>query len=523
MAQASAPKTDTAQEAHPRRWWALAALAASVLVLGLDSTVLNVALPSMATALGADNGDLQWIVDGYVVVFAAALVPAGLLGDRFGRKRLIVAGLALFGTASLLGVFAGSVGEVIAARAAMGAGAALVTPLSMSILPSVFPPEERSKAIGVWAAATALGLPLGPIVGGALLEHFWWGSVFLMNVPLVVAAIVAAMLWLPESRDPAAKRIDPVTSVLAAGGLAVLVFGANEAARRGWSDLVVLGGIAAGLALIGAVVLRETRRSVAMIDFSLFRNRNFLWGSLAAVVPSFVMVGVLFVLPQRLAAVDGQGAFGTGVRLLPLMGGLLASAGVSAPLVARFGFRGVIPAGMLILAAGAFLGATGSPSDGYAFTAVWLGIIGFGLGVAMIPGMDAVLATLSPERAGVGSALMQTLEQVAGALGVAMLGSILAGAYTGRLDVSGPANDSVASAVEIAQRTGDPALLASARDAFVHGMDVVLIACGIAAIVAGALVAAFLPGRKEQGTEQVPATQAAGDAASGAASETVHA
>ncbi|MDI2128839.1 MFS transporter [Yinghuangia seranimata] len=502
------------QEAHPRRWWALAALALSVLALGLDSTVLNVALPTLATGLGADNGDLQWIVDGYIVVFAAALVPAGLLGDRFGRKRMILLGLGLFGTASLLGAFADSVPQVIAARAAMGAGGALVMPLSMSILPSVFPAEERSRAIGVWAAATALGLPLGPIVGGALLEHFWWGSVFLLNLPLVAIAITAAVLWIPESKDPEARRIDVPVSLLGAAGLAVVVLGGTEASRLGWTDPRVLGYLAGGVVLIAAVVIRETRRRAPMIDFSLFRNRNFLWGSLAAVVPSFVLTGVLFVLPQRFAAVDGHGSLGTGLRLLPLIGGVFAAAVVSAPMVARFGFRVVIPTGMLVAAAGVFLGATGSADDGYGFTAAWLALSGFGLGVAMIPGMDAVLATLSPERAGVGSALMQTLEQVAGALGVAMLGSILAGAYTDRLGVAGPANDSVASAVEIAHRTADPGLLASAQDAFVHGMDLVLVACGAASVLAAVLVGAFLPGRSAAAPAPADTTDLAPDAES---------
>ncbi|NUU21835.1 MAG: MFS transporter [Streptomycetaceae bacterium] len=486
---------------NPRRWWALGALALGVLVLGLDTTVLNVALPSMATGLGADNSDLQWIVDGYTVVFAAGLVPAGLLGDRFGRKKLILVGLALFGGASLLGALAGSVPTVVAARALMGVGAALVMPLSMSILPSVFPAEERGRAVGVWAAATAVGLPLGPILGGVLLEHFWWGSVFLFNIPVVAVALVACALWTPESRDPRAKPIDVPVSVLLAGGLGVLVYGTIEASQRGWLDPVVLGLIGAGLAVIAAVVVRETRHRAPMIDFTLFGNRNFLWGSIAAVVPSFVMTGVLFVVPQRLASVDGQGALGTGVRLLPLMGGLLVASLTADKLVVRLGHRAVLPAGLALLGAGVLLGATGSASDGYGSTALWLTVTGLGLGLSLVPAMGAVLATLAPERAGVGSGLMQTLRQVAGALGVAVLGSVLAAAYTDRLDATGPAEDSVAGAVEVARRTGDAGLLADARDAFVHGMDLVLLTCGLLSIAAAVVIALFLPGRRPAAEE----------------------
>lgn len=266
--------------ADPRRWWALGALVMGVLVLGFDMTILNVALPTMATELEADTGDLQWIVDAYTIVFAA-LLPAGLLGDRFGRKKLILIGLAIFGAASLLGTFADSVGMVVAARALMGIGGALIMPLSMSILPSLFPAEERSRAISLWAAGMALGMPLGPILGGLLLQHFWWGSVFLLNVPFVVLAGIACALLLPESRDPHAGRIDAPASVFGAVGLAALVFGVIEAPRRGWGDPVVLVLAASGVLLLVALVLRETRARTPMIDFGLFRDRHFLWGSMA--------------------------------------------------------------------------------------------------------------------------------------------------------------------------------------------------------------------------------------------------
>lgn len=492
----------------PRRWWALGALVLGVLVLGFDMTILNVALPTMATELGADTGDLQWIVDAYTIVFAALLLPAGLLGDRFGRKRMILIGLTLFGAASLLGTFADSVGMVIAARALMGVGAALIMPLSMSILPSLFPTHERSRAISLWAAGMALGMPLGPILGGLLLQHFWWGSVFLLNVPFVALAAVACALLLPESRDPHAGRIDVPASAFGAVGLSVLVFGVIEAPRRGWGDPVVLVLIAAGVLLVTALVLRETRARAPMIDFGLFRDRHFLWGTTAAVVPSFVMGGVLFVLPQRFASVDGFDALGTGVRLVPLMGGLLVAAILSDRLVPRLGFRVVIPTGLTLLGAAVLLGSTGKASDGYGEIALWLTLAGFGLGLSLVPATDAVMATIAPERAGVGSALVQSMRQVGGALGIALLGSLLAASYSDHLGATGPADDSVAAAVEIGERTNDAALLADARSAFVSGMDLVLVVCGVVAIAVALLVAAFLPGRKSEAAAAAGAAKA---------------
>lgn len=222
-----------ATTADPRRWWALVALVASMLVLGFDMTILNVALPTMAAELGADTGDQQWIVDGYTVVFAAAMLPGGLLGDRWGRRRMLVAGLGSFLAGSLLGALVDSPGPVVAARTVMGLGAALVMPLALSVLPSLFGPEERSRAVGAVTAAMALGLPLGPIIGGTLLDHFWWGSVFVVNIPLVVLGIAACLFLLPETSDPATPRVDPPSTVLAVAGLGALVFGIIEGPRRG--------------------------------------------------------------------------------------------------------------------------------------------------------------------------------------------------------------------------------------------------------------------------------------------------
>ncbi|MGC0419281.1 MFS transporter [Embleya sp. AB8] len=486
----------------PRRWWALGALVIGLLVVGLDTTIINVAMPTMSDQLGASTGDLQWIADSYIVVFAALMLPAGLIGDRYGRRRFLLVGLAIFGVGSVVGALVGSVEGVIAARALMGVGGAFIMPLSLSILPSLFPAAERGKAISVWAASTALGIPLGPILGGLLLEHFWWGSVFLINIPMVALALLVCTVLLPVSRSADAPKVDIAVTTLVVTGLTTLIFALIEAPEWGWSDARVLALFgAAGLLIVGLAV-RETRARQPMIDFRLFHDRNFLWGTVAALVPSFAMAGVLFLIPQRFQSVDGHNALGTGLRLLPLLGGLFVTALSGDRLVPRFGYKVVIPSGLLVLGTGLLMGAAGSVHDGYGWTACWLTVTGLGIGLSLVPSMDAVMANLAPERAGMGSALVQTLRQVAGALGVAILGSVLASAYLDRLDTSGrpgrvvgAARDSIGGAAKVAGHGADPALLDSAREAFVHGMNLSLLICGVAALVLTVAVATFLPRR----------------------------
>src|SRR6266540_1746933 len=451
-----------------RRWWALAALGLTVLTIGFDATILNVALPTLATALHASTGALQWMVDAYVLVFAGLLLPMGALGDRFGRKRLILVGLVLFGAASVLATYAGSTGPLIAARAIMGIGAAVLTPIAAAVLPVIFPPQERAKAISFFAIGMGVGVPLGPIIGGYLLKHFWWGSVFLVNVPVVVVALVAVMLLVPESKDPAPPRIDVVGGLLSTAGLVSFVYGVIEAPSRGWTAPVVLTTIGSGLLLIA----------------------------------SFGLFGLLFVLPQYLQAVQGNDALGTGVRLLPMMAGLIVGARTSEKLGSRFGARVPVAGGLLVIAGGLAVGALTTVDSGYGFAALWLSIVGAGVGLTLAPAMDAVLGELPPERAGSGTALTMTLRQVGGALGVALLGSISAAAYTDRLHLAGlpgpvaeAARDSIAGAVVVAARLGSPALLADARGAYVHAMSVVLLVCVAITVLGGVLAARFLPAR----------------------------
>ncbi|MFF1300453.1 MULTISPECIES: MFS transporter [unclassified Streptomyces] len=489
------------QSQDTRRWWALAALGAGVLTLGFDITIMNVALPTIATELSVGTEALQWMVNAYVLVLAGLMLACGALGDRYGRKRLIQIGLLVFALASALAAWADSAAVVIAARALMGVGGAVVLPIAFAVLAVLFAPHERGRAVSVLVMGLGVGIPLGPIIGGYLLEHFWWGSIFLINVPLAALAIVAIALLLPESRDPAPPRPDVRGGLLSTAGLVALVYGLIEATGRGWGDPLVLAALAAGLVLLALFIRRELRTPQPMIDLRLFRRAQFLWGSLAGVLVTFGMLGLLFVVPQYLQLVQGYDALGTGLRLLPLIGGLVVGAPAGEKLAARTGYRLPVTVGLLVLAGGLAVGAATDVDTGYGFVAGWLAVVGLGIGMALSPAMEAVLGALPPERSGSGTAITMTLRQAGGALGVAVLGSLLAQGYTDKLDTpsqlpvpaADAARDSVAGALAVAERLNLPALADSARNAYLHGMTLVLLSA--------ALTATFLRGRPAPSTD----------------------
>jgi EmrB/QacA subfamily drug resistance transporter len=492
-----------------RRWWALAAIMLSMLTIGFDATILNVALPTLATALHSGIDGLQWMVNAYTLVFAGLLLPLGVLGDRFGRKRLMIIGLLFFGGASIVATYANSVGTLIAARAFMGIGAAILTPVGMAVLPVLFPPEERAKAIAFAAIGLGAGVPLGPIIGGYLLGHFWWGSVFLVNVPVALLGLIAIALLMPESKDPAPRRPDVLGGVLSTAGLVSFVYGVIEVPGRGWSDGLVVGSLALGVVLLAAFVAWERRAAEPMIDLGLFGRPRFLWGTVASTLASFALFGLLFVIPQYLQAVQGNDAMQTGIKLLPLMAGLIVGARVSEMVGRRLGAKVPVAGGLLLIATGLTLGATTSIHSGYGLAATWLTIVGAGTGLSLAPAMDAVLGELPPERSGSGSALTQAFRQVGGAFGVALLGSVLAAAYTSRLDVSGlpapaahAAHDSISGAAAVAGQLHDAALRASADTAYVHAMGVVLLVCAAVAVLGAVLAGLLLPARKPQPTAE---------------------
>ena len=312
--------------ASSRKWWALAALALTTLTVGLDGTVLSVALPTLAADLGATTSDLQWFTTVYLLVLAAALLPAGMLGDRFGRKRLLLMSLGLFGAASVCCAYATSSGQLVLARAVLGLGAAVLMPLTSAVLTVLFEAGERARALSVWVTASALGIPLGPLVGGWLLDNFWWGSVFLINVPMVLLAGIAVALLVPESHGDRTRRFDPVGVLLSAAGLVTLTYGIIDAGERGWTAARPLTLVAAGVALLVVFATWQRRAAAPLVDLALFSSRGFTWGAILAMVPNNAMFGLLFSLPQLFQAVQGADALGTGLRLLPVIGGLMAGA-----------------------------------------------------------------------------------------------------------------------------------------------------------------------------------------------------
>jgi MFS transporter, DHA2 family, multidrug resistance protein len=519
----------------PRRWWALGALSLSVLVVGLDLFVLSLALPTLSVDLHATTGDLQWFVDAYSLVLAAALLPAGLLGDRLGRKRLLTGALIVFGLASLACAYSRTTGELIAARAVLGLAAAVILPLALAVLPVMFTPEERPRAIGIVGGATFLGYPLGPILGGWLLDNFWWGSVFLINVPLVLIALAAVTFLMPESRGVARFRIDVAGVVISSAGLAALTYGLIRAGDDGWSNSIAVISMVVGVVVLGLFIVWERAirgsRWLPLVDLDLFRSAGFSWGTALATMISFALFGLTFAMPQFFLDVRGLDSLGSGIRLLPLIGGLVVGLGVGQrlqsvrksrdggpakpPLV---GPRLIGSSGFAVMAVALAVGTATSPASGTGFTSAWFAATGVGLGLAMPTMLNAALSALSPERSGSGSALMTAARQVGATIGIAVLGTALSTVYRSKLTLPGVrpgvatlARGSVGTGVEVAKLLHSPQVLAAVRQAFASGVDVMLWICAGIAIASALLAALFLP-RQLAGTAGTgEATGPAGD------------
>jgi EmrB/QacA subfamily drug resistance transporter len=485
----------------PQRWWVLGALMLAVVLVGLDATILNVALPTLAADLGASTAQLQWTVDAFVLVLAGLLLPAGAVADRLGRRPVLVAGIAVFTLGSLGAAYSGTATWLIVTRAVMGVGAAVIMTVPLAVLPTIFDADERPKAIASVTVALGLGLPLGPIVGGWLLQHVWWGSVFLINVPLGVVAAIGVAVLLPASREASPSPVDGPGAALSTAGLVGLVFAVVEAPVRGWTSTPVLVAGLAGVALLAGFVVWERRTSTPMVDLALLGRPRFTWGTASATVAMFAMLGLLFVVPLYLQSVRGFDPLGTGLRLLPLILGLVAGAKLGERLTVGMGARMPVAAGLLVIATAlVWGGATLEVGTPYVLMAGWLGLTGAGLGLTITPAMDAVLGEVPEEHSGSGTALTMALRQVGGALGVAVLGSLASAAYTGRLDLTGlpapaaeAARESVTAGMAVAQ--GDPALAASVSAAYVHAMTVVLLVTAAVAVAGAVLAALRLPAR----------------------------
>ncbi|RJO73366.1 MFS transporter [Nocardia panacis] len=482
---------------HPRRWLILIVLCLSTLVLVIDNMVLTVAIPSLAKDLGASAQDAQWIVDSYILVFAGLLLTSGSLSDRFGRRKVMIIGLALFGAASLAATFAANPAEVITARVVMGVGGALVMPSTLSILITVFDDNERRKAMAVWSAVAMVGLVGGPVLGGALIGWFWWGAAFLINVPIVILAIIAAIALMPESKGPW-QRPDPLGTVLSVVGMTALVWAIIELPGQGLGDAMTLGAFAvAAAALIGFVVW-EMRAPSPMVPLKLFRARNFTGGSLALTLVQIGNGGLLLVLTQYLQFVLGYSPTEAGLAFVPMAVASLAASTFGATLGNRIGNRASAVIGLLAMAAGFGLLAAVSSDTGLVLLGAALFLLGAGGGLAMPAAIAALMGTVPPEQAGVGSALNDTIQQAGAALGVAALGSIVSSGFTGALPASAPdqARRSVADALRIAARIGDTELAGIARSAFTDAMSGAFLYAAVGALAAAALAVFIMRDRE---------------------------
>ncbi|WP_225991649.1 MFS transporter [Actinomadura montaniterrae] len=490
---------------HPRRWQILGVLCLSLLAVTVDNTILNVAIPSLLKDLHATMSDVQWTIDAYSLVFAGLLLTAGGLGDRFGRRRAMLAGFALFGGGSLLGAFAAHPGELIAMRAVMGLGGAFLMPGTLSIMAQVFGPDERARAFAIWGATSMIGVAGGPALGGVLLEHFWWGSVFLVNVPVTVAAVIGLLVLVPESRGPR-RRPDVPGSVLSTIGMAALVWAIISAPDHGWTGARTLAGLALGIAALAAFAAWQRRNPEPMLDLALLRRRAFSGSAAVIAILGFVLAGTLFALTQTLQLVLGYGPLKAGLALLPCAVAAAVGNGLGAALGARLGGRPALVTGLLVIAAGFGALALEGPGDGFAPIITGLVVIGFGMGLGSPPAYDLLMAAVPAEEAGVGSAVNDAGQELGNALGVAVLGSVISAVYARALPDGAPAaaKHSLGEALAL----GDPALAHQARDAFVHAVSIGSLA-GCGATLAAALFAAVVlrgvprPAAASTGAEKV--------------------
>jgi EmrB/QacA subfamily drug resistance transporter len=486
---------------------ALAVICLGVFVISVDATIVNVALPTLSRDLGADTARLQWIVDAYTLVMSGLLLSAGSLSDRYGRRGSLNLGLALFALTSGVAAQVNSADALIAARAAMGVGAAVIFPTTLGLITNIFTdPAPRAKAIGLWAAMVGVGVAVGPISGGWLLEHFWWGSIFMVNSPIAALAIVGGMLFVPTSRDPAAPRVDAPGLILSAAGITALVYTLIEAPTRGWTDTRTLVGFAVAVAVLAGFALAERRSTHPMLDVSVFFNRRFAGGSLAVTAGFLTLFGFIFVITQYFQFIKDYTAFQSGVRLLPVAASIALASILSPRLVERVGTTAVVAAGLTVFAAGLAWASTADGATPYDQIAMQMVLLGGGLGLTTAPATEAIMGSLSVDKAGVGSAVNDTTRELGGTLGVAIAGSIFASVYSGHLETAAltglpteAMRHSMALAHTVIEHLPAPRaghVRAAVDHAFLDGLRVSSLVCAGIALGAAIVVGWLLPSRE---------------------------
>ncbi|MCU1391828.1 MAG: drug resistance transporter [Ilumatobacteraceae bacterium] len=492
---------------HARRWWILAVLCVSITVIVMDNTILNVAIPKLISSLNASNSQVQWIIDSYTIVFAGLLLTTGSLSDRFGRKGALQAGIVLFAMGSVASALAGSANQLIMTRAFMGIGGALIMPSTLSLLTNTFrDPKERGRAIGIWAGFSGVGVAAGPLIGGILLKHFSWSSVFWVNLPIGATALIAGAFLLPKSREDRADKLDPLGSLLSIVGLASLLYGVIEVPDKGWSNSGVVGGFALGVVAIASFILWELHTDHPMLDMKFFKNPRFTAANTAVTLAFFAMFGSLFLMTQYWQFVHGYSPLEAGIRLIPYALGMMIAAPFSSRLVERMGSKQVITFGLLLMT-GSLIALSFLSRD----TSYFLAIIPFitmaaGIAFTMAPATESVMGSLPRDKAGVGSAVNDTTRQMGGAIGVALIGSVVSTIYATNVDKAftrfGVANSqldearsSLGGGLKIAAGfTGDTVGLTNAiKSAFVTALSTGLRFASIFIVFAAVVVWRYLP------------------------------
>jgi EmrB/QacA subfamily drug resistance transporter len=514
------------QTIQSRRWVILGVLVVGLLAIVIDNTVLNVALKTIASppakgGIGATQSQLEWAINSYTLVFAGLLFTFGVVGDRIGRKRVLIAGLVLFGVGSLCSAYSHSPDVLIAARAVMGLGGAAVMPQTLSIIANVFEPRERARAIGLWTSAVGIGVAIGPVLGGLLLAHFWWGSVFLINVPVTVAGAIAALILVPESRNPEHGKIDYLGVLGSVVGLVLLVYGIVEGGDgKSWGSLGVLGPVIGGLVVLGLFAWYESRIEHPSLDVRLFKIHALSASVGTVALLFFGFGGVYFFSSFYLQNVRGYSPLETGLLAVPFAIGQFVFSPRASTLVNRFGVRQVMGVGMLANAVAIGAWAFLDQSSPIWIVAVMFFVQGAGLGLAIPTATATIMGSLPRERAGAGSALTNTARQIAVALSVAVLGSILSSAYRSSLNPTlthlpaaarNGAGESITATQALAAQLGHAGqfLLDPANAAFVDAMRITTAVAAALAIVGGIAVLRWLPGRKRPSIDEVVAAEVA--------------
>ena len=495
---------------YDRRWRILGVLCLSLVIIVAGNSSLNVALPTLVRELGATATQLQWIVDAYAIVFAATLLPAGAIGDRFGRKGALQTGLGIFAAAALAASFARDPVQVIAARTVMGIGAAFVMPATLSLLAVTFPPAERGRAIAIWAGFAGAGGAIGPLLSGLLLERFWWGSVFFINLPILLIAVIAGALIVPTSRDTQVRPLDPIGGLLSIVALAGLVFGIIEGPDRGWTDQITVAAFVTGVVASLVFVWWEGRSSHPMLNLSWFADRNFSVGSSTIMLAFFGAFGVFFLATQFFQFVQGYSPLRAAFSTMPIAISLIIVAPRSARLAERFGPNRVVSSGLLLVGMGlGLLSLTSVAGAPYLTIAPALVLFGCGMALTTAPSTTLILSAMPTDRAGVGSAVNDTTRELGGSLGVAVLGSIVASLYQARLplerlpeQIRSPVTESLGAALAVARDAPNAHLGAelatAAKAAFVTGFRVAFLVAGIVAVLTAAMVRRFGPSEAPQ-------------------------